>query len=334
MIPRESKHQQFNQIFNNQHLQQPDNQYINPNAAQNQFNINNNSNLNLNANPFVRETPFRPVNFNGNGYKYHNEDDDWLDLQQSIKIETNSLTNDLNFNFNGFNCNNSNINNSFYGERSMSNADGINLNKNIWNNEERSLSTKSDSFLFSPFQSSEKLNTDLSSLKLNEKGIVKETKPKKLIVSTANFNDLNLNNYSSSSYQNNNDNNNKERQEIKVSFPKTGHTTQKPQKAKPSNSNFNKTIISTVPHPEGFSSTFYKRGVNNFMFVRELQPKLSTAKNKDLIEIRVSLPSIDLNECIFKMRCYIVNIHLNQFNKKFSGLKISQKNKKRGFGRR
>ncbi|ODV95146.1 hypothetical protein PACTADRAFT_49893 [Pachysolen tannophilus NRRL Y-2460] len=45
-------------------------------------------------------------------------------------------------------------------------------------------------------------------------------------------------------------------------------------------------------HPEGFSSTFYKRGVNNFMFVRELQSKVAINKIRgyDYAEFRINIP--------------------------------------------
>lgn len=54
-------------------------------------------------------------------------------------------------------------------------------------------------------------------------------------------------------------------------------------------------------YPEGFSSTFHKRGLNNFMFVRELQSKmiinkvrLSNTMTIDSAEFRVSLPIEEL----------------------------------------
>ncbi|KAF6008643.1 hypothetical protein HII13_003776 [Brettanomyces bruxellensis] len=54
-------------------------------------------------------------------------------------------------------------------------------------------------------------------------------------------------------------------------------------------------------YPEGFSSTFHKRGLNNFMFVRELQSKMIISKVRlsntitiDSAEFRVSLPIEEL----------------------------------------
>ncbi|GMF07717.1 unnamed protein product [[Candida] boidinii] len=59
-------------------------------------------------------------------------------------------------------------------------------------------------------------------------------------------------------------------------------------------------------HPEGFSSTFHRRGVNNFMFVRELQSKIIINKPRsngngnggigyETAEFRISLPIEELN---------------------------------------
>lgn len=83
-------------------------------------------------------------------------------------------------------------------------------------------------------------------------------------------------------------------------------------------------------YPEGFASTFYKRGINNFMFVRELQPKLITSKSKDSVEVRISLPSINTEleteeDIFFKMRCYIINVGLRELNGKNNSYKVSQK---------
>lgn len=48
----------------------------------------------------------------------------------------------------------------------------------------------------------------------------------------------------------------------------------------------------SIRYPEGFSSTFYKRGVNNFMFVRELQSKvaINNIRNYDYAEFRINIP--------------------------------------------
>ncbi|GMG15207.1 unnamed protein product [[Candida] boidinii] len=56
-------------------------------------------------------------------------------------------------------------------------------------------------------------------------------------------------------------------------------------------------------HPEGFASTFHRRGVNNFMFVRELQSKIIINKARsngngngyETAEFRISLPIEELN---------------------------------------
>ncbi|GMM36500.1 hypothetical protein DASC09_038250 [Saccharomycopsis crataegensis] len=61
---------------------------------------------------------------------------------------------------------------------------------------------------------------------------------------------------------------------------------------------FNTTTENDTIYPEGFSSTFYKRAKNNFMFVREIQAKSTIIKfrSSSLIEFRVSLPTIPLFE--------------------------------------
>ncbi|KAG7705049.1 hypothetical protein KL914_003735 [Ogataea haglerorum] len=88
-------------------------------------------------------------------------------------------------------------------------------------------------------------------------------------------------------------------------------------------------------YPEGFSSTFHRRGVNNFMFVRELQSKMITSKGRgtrsfqEMAEFRVSLP---IEELDLKMgepdagrydddykrpkRSYVVNIDLRVLENK------------------
>ncbi|KAG7832912.1 hypothetical protein KL919_004508 [Ogataea angusta] len=88
-------------------------------------------------------------------------------------------------------------------------------------------------------------------------------------------------------------------------------------------------------YPEGFSSTFHRRGVNNFMFVRELQSKMITSKGRgtrnfqETAEFRVSLP---IEELDLKMgesdaerydddyrrpkRSYVVNIDLRELENK------------------
>ncbi|KAG7907264.1 hypothetical protein KL906_003951 [Ogataea polymorpha] len=91
----------------------------------------------------------------------------------------------------------------------------------------------------------------------------------------------------------------------------------------------------TSTYPEGFSSTFHRRGVNNFMFVRELQSKMITSKGRgprsfqETAEFRVSLP---IEELDLKMgepnadrydddykrpkRSYVVNIDLRELENK------------------
>lgn len=82
-------------------------------------------------------------------------------------------------------------------------------------------------------------------------------------------------------------------------------------------------------YPEGFASTFYKRGANNFMFIRELQPKLVTSKHRDTVEVRVSFPTAvkdtdeDLNALI-KMRCHIVNVDVRELEGRIGGIKVSK----------
>lgn len=104
------------------------------------------------------------------------------------------------------------------------------------------------------------------------------------------------------------------------------------------------TSYEQVSHPEGFASTFYKRGNNNFMFIRELQPKLVTSKHRDTVEVRVSFPSItaadenDTDEAQIKMRCHIVNVDIKELEGRIAGVKIAKggssgNGRSRGFGR-
>lgn len=96
-------------------------------------------------------------------------------------------------------------------------------------------------------------------------------------------------------------------------------------------------------YPEGFSSTFYKRADNNFMFVREIQAKSTIIKFKSssIIEFRLSLPSIPLfttenNKETTKSekpeglgkkkkyKSYAVQINLNELEGKIGGLRVSK----------
>lgn len=87
-------------------------------------------------------------------------------------------------------------------------------------------------------------------------------------------------------------------------------------------------------YPEGFSSTFYKRSHNNFMFVREIQTKSTIVRVKTLstIEFRLSLPIIPLFEMNpleetgkkKKYKSYPVQINLNDLEGKIGGLRVSK----------
>ncbi|KAH3663350.1 hypothetical protein OGAPHI_005340 [Ogataea philodendri] len=87
-------------------------------------------------------------------------------------------------------------------------------------------------------------------------------------------------------------------------------------------------------YPEGFSSTFHRRGVNNFMFVRELQSKMITNKSRgssnfqESAEFRLSLPIEELDlrpaddqdryddEYKKPKRSYVVNIDVRELENK------------------
>lgn len=88
------------------------------------------------------------------------------------------------------------------------------------------------------------------------------------------------------------------------------------------------TVIEPQSYPEGFASTFYKRGVNNFMFIRELQPKLVTSKHRDTVEVRVSFPAPakegDEDDALIKMRCHIVNVDVRDLEGRIGGIKVSK----------
>ncbi|ODV86143.1 hypothetical protein CANARDRAFT_22051 [[Candida] arabinofermentans NRRL YB-2248] len=99
-----------------------------------------------------------------------------------------------------------------------------------------------------------------------------------------------------------------------------GESTTTTPISSPSNSNNGKKWQEVQSFPEGFSSTFHRRGVNNFMFVRELQSKMiinkpsrsggggggsrTTISSIETAEFRVSIPieelglgtSVDFNE--------------------------------------
>jgi hypothetical protein len=87
-------------------------------------------------------------------------------------------------------------------------------------------------------------------------------------------------------------------------------------------------------YPEGFASTFYKRGANNFMFIRELQPKLVTSKHKDTVEVRVSFPTPskedDDSDALIKMRCHIVNVDVRDLEGRIGGIKVTKNGGSRG----
>lgn len=101
--------------------------------------------------------------------------------------------------------------------------------------------------------------------------------------------------------------------------------------------------------PEGFSSTFYKRVDNNFMFVREIQSKSTVLKfrSNSILELRLSIPSLPLfevpdesrkedrksftidtnNKAIPKKKKYksfVVKMNLHDLEGKISGLKVSK----------
>lgn len=248
-----------------------------------------------------------------------------------------------------------------------------NQNYNLWNSDDRQLSTKSDStLLWSPFNNKRKdLDDPLKSLGLDSQArqttsrffpspqieqenafgvqtknipaLAKRTPEKKPSISRSKSIDDSINDI------------------IKLISPEKKYsdhletsTLQTEQELFPEHFNVNKNTVIPVSfpgsyttqqevhqqqsrpqpqeqyYPEGFASTFYKRGINNFMFVRELQPKLITSKSKDTVEVRISLPSINTNiqseeDIFFKMRCYIINVGLRELNGKNSGYKLSQK---------
>ncbi|CDK25771.1 unnamed protein product [Kuraishia capsulata CBS 1993] len=88
------------------------------------------------------------------------------------------------------------------------------------------------------------------------------------------------------------------------------------------------TINDVSSYPEGFSSTFHRRGINNFMFVRELQSKMIITKTRlaEFAEFRISLPSSltaedtsSDNSDDFKTRhkkSYVVSIDLRELENK------------------
>jgi hypothetical protein len=77
-----------------------------------------------------------------------------------------------------------------------------------------------------------------------------------------------------------------------------------------------------LPHyPEGFASTFYKRGINNFMFIRELQPKIITSKYSDSVEVRLTFPAWDEE---YRMKSGKVDIEMKELDGKLGGLKVSK----------
>ncbi|CAM9019318.1 unnamed protein product [Wickerhamomyces anomalus] len=212
-----------------------------------------------------------------------------------------------------------------------------NQNYNLWNSDDRQLSTKSDStLLWSPFNNKRKdLDDPLKSLGLDSQARQTTSRffPSPQIeqenafgVQTKNIPTLAKRTPEKKPKQelfpeHFNVNNNTA---IPVSFPGSYTTQQEVHQQQP------RPQPQEQYYPEGFASTFYKRGINNFMFVRELQPKLITSKSKDTVEVRISLPSINTNiqseeDIFFKMRCYIINVGLRELNGKNSGYKLSQK---------
>lgn len=104
---------------------------------------------------------------------------------------------------------------------------------------------------------------------------------------------------------------------IPVSLPINNTTFKSPEI-----SNNIKTQDYELPHyPEGFSSTFYKRGVNNFMFIRELQPKIITSKYSDSVEIRLTFPIWDED---YRLKSSRVDIDVKELDGKLNGLKVSK----------
>lgn len=255
-----------------------------------------------------------------------------------------------------------------------------NQNYNLWNSEDRQLSTKSDStLLWSPFNNkkndlddplkfiglesqirqttsrffpSPQVEQEKTPIKQNNNdnfiGRTPEKKPSVIrsksiddsisdIIKLINSEKKHPAYLQTSSAKSEQDlfpehfNTNSTGMDIQVSFP-VSYTTQQElqeQNRLPGRSP-QSTITNEQYYPEGFASTFYKRGINNFMFVRELQPKLITSKAKDSVEVRISLPSINTNlqpeeDIFFKMRCYIINVGLRELNGKSNGYKLSQK---------
>ncbi|GMM28893.1 hypothetical protein DAMA08_016090 [Martiniozyma asiatica (nom. inval.)] len=85
-------------------------------------------------------------------------------------------------------------------------------------------------------------------------------------------------------------------------------------------------------YPEGFSSTFHRRGVNNFMFVRELQSKMIVNRQRvpggplvELGEFRISVPVEEMGmedaceEGERLKRSFVVNIDLKELDGKNNG---------------
>lgn len=238
-----------------------------------------------------------------------------------------------------------------------------NQNYNLWNTEDRQLSTKSDStLLWSPFNHRKSdLDDPLRSLGLGsqtrnasrsrffpspqveqEKTFVSNIPAKMTeltrsrsiddsindIIKSLNTEKSFPNHLEASSFKSEQElfpeHFNTILNDIHVSFPGT-YTTHQESLQQP-----RQTSYQDQYYPEGFASTFYKRGINNFMFVRELQPKLITSKSKDSVEVRISLPSINTDietdeDIFFKMRCYIINVGLRELNGKNNSYKVSQK---------
>ncbi|TID16287.1 hypothetical protein CANINC_004189 [Pichia inconspicua] len=82
-------------------------------------------------------------------------------------------------------------------------------------------------------------------------------------------------------------------------------------------------------YPEGFSSTFHRRGVNNFMFVRELQSKMIVNRTRvsgggivEMGEFRISMPIEEMGFTNDKLngeklkRSFLVNIDLKELDGK------------------
>ncbi|CCH45397.1 Muscle M-line assembly protein unc-89 [Wickerhamomyces ciferrii] len=353
----------------------------------------------LNQSPLISTSN----NNNNNNDLFIESPVDFFNLNNTRQLSSESIFFNKQFN----NNNNKNINNQTpdsmlhngYPQISSPNIPENNpwsTNFNLWGNDDRQLSAKSDSFLWSPFNqnpqssieknddplkriglesqtritsrffpspnikqeksspiptqplrsASDKFVEELTNKKSIEEsidGIIKTIGPKTIhpsYLKTSTF-ELELESSSGNPYFSSqtppppSSSSSLSSINIPVSFPgsRINSNTSVNMKNNTTQQELKKPNLSTNDqyYPEGFASTFYKRGINNFMFVRELQPKLITSKAKDTVEVRVSLPSIKTNiqaeeDVFFKMRCYIINVSLRELNgRNNNGYKVSQK---------